>query len=278
MLPKQKRPSQETSDLDRLRQFRSKGWCRFPFDPELYDWLQRSQEVVYHSMDRPENAHWYRYGNTWFVGVNALPNDSTGAVADGPALSGHVVNFIRQHIQIDYREWDKAQISVCFPGYPKPVEGESEASFRFRRDRDAAHIDGLLKDGAKQQRFLLEQHAFILGIPASHYDLEAAPFTIWEGSHHLIQQWLKQTYHSIPEKDWGHIDVATSYQQVRRKVFETCVRMKLYAQPGEAVLVHRHAVHGMAPWAKDAKADPVGRVILYFRPEAHNLQSWLNGE
>ena len=36
-----------------------------------------------------------------------------------------------------------AQLSVIYPGYPKPRVGESEAAGRYRVKRDAAHLDGL---------------------------------------------------------------------------------------------------------------------------------------
>ena len=36
-----------------------------------------------------------------------------------------------------------AQLSVIYPGYPKPRVGESEAAGRYRAKRDAAHLDWL---------------------------------------------------------------------------------------------------------------------------------------
>jgi len=46
--------------------------------------------------------------------------------------------------------------------------------------------------------------------------------------------------------------------------------------PGEAYLVHRFALHGVAPWDEDAKAGPDGRMIAYFRPELPDRGLWLN--
>ncbi len=42
--------------------------------------------------------------------------------------------------------------------------------------------------------------------------------------------------------------------------------MPLTAPPGGAILVHRHMLHGIAPWAQAATAPPEGRMIAYFRP------------
>ena len=50
-------------------------------------------------------------------------------------------------------------------------------------------------------------------------------------------------------------------------MFETCRRVTVPAQPGEAYLVHRLALHGVAPWEDGAEAPEEGRMIVYFRPE-----------
>jgi hypothetical protein len=34
-------------------------------------------------------------------------------------------------------------------------------------------------------------------------------------------------------------------------------------------------LHGMAPWADGAVADPDGRIIAYFRPELPSVADWL---
>ena len=38
---------------------------------------------------------------------------------------------------INLKSYHKAQLSVIFPGYPKPRAGDSEASFEYRLKRDA---------------------------------------------------------------------------------------------------------------------------------------------
>jgi hypothetical protein len=42
------------------------------------------------------------------------------------------------------------------------------------------------------------------------------------------------------------------------------------------MLIHRLALHGVAPWAEGAEAGPEGRMIAYFRPEFEGLgDDWL---
>ena len=48
------------------------------------------------------------------------------------------------------------------------------------------------------------------------------------------------------------------------------------AAPGEAVLVHRHLVHGVAPWGEQASGSPDGRMIAYIRPEFPTIAAWLD--
>jgi hypothetical protein len=42
--------------------------------------------------------------------------------------------------------------------------------------------------------------------------------------------------------------------------------------------MHRHLLHGVAPWAAGAKAPPEGRIIAYFRPLMPDVASWLMPE
>jgi len=185
------------------------------------------------------------------------------------------VEYIRDALGLDRFDWDRAQVSVCYPGYPKPWEKESEAAFRFRRDRCAAHLDGLLPEGPERRRHLREHHLFILGVPMAEADPEAAPFVIWEGSHEIVRQWFRRVYDGRPAGNRGDLDVTDSYHALRREIFETCPRVPIRRRPGEAFLVHRLALHGVAPWADGAGAGPDGRMIVYFRPTMGDAEQWL---
>jgi len=72
------------------------------------------------------------------------------------------------------------------------------------------------------------------------------------------------------------VDITEVYQATRREIFETCRRIELPAKPGEAYLLHRHCLHGVAPWGATATASPDGRMIAYFRPEfAGGVAEWI---
>ena len=75
-------------------QYEKAGWCAFPHDPVLADWLTATLPAARAAIAAPENQQWLRYQGTWFAGVNALPNDATGAVRGGPPLAGRAVDFI----------------------------------------------------------------------------------------------------------------------------------------------------------------------------------------
>ncbi len=252
------------------------GWCRFPFDPALAGWVEQTLTAARCTLTAPEQAQWLRCGGTWFAGVNALPNDAAGAVAGGPRLSGAAVDFIHETLGLTAFSWEPAQVSICYPGYPQPMTSESEAAFRYRRNRDAAHVDGLIPEGPERRRHLREYHGFLLGLPMVEASADASPFVIWRGSHHLIRDALKALYDDLPPEDWGDVDATAVYQQTRRKIFETCERVEVAAKPGEAYLVHRLALHGVAPWGVSAEAGPDGRMIIYFRPEIGGPADWLN--
>ena len=255
--------------------FFDKGWITLPFDPLLAQWVQATLPAATATLSDPDHAQWYRYQNTWFAGVNVLPNDATGKVPDGLALQCQAVEFIHQHVcQRDY-DFDSAQVSVCYPGYPLPMDSESEAAHRFRKNRDAAHLDGLIPVGDSRRRYLQEHHGFILGIPMTSFSKDASPLVVWEGSHEVISNRLKMELGNLPAAEWHTVDLTDIYQAVRKQVFDTCQRTTIHASPGEAIVMHRLAIHGVVPWQDDAWCDDIGRMICYFRPLLSDPAHWL---
>ncbi|MGI9407947.1 MAG: hypothetical protein ACR2O4_16345 [Hyphomicrobiaceae bacterium] len=258
--------------------FFARGWCRFGHDPALAAWVDHARPHARATVTAPEYSQWHRYGGTWFAGVNALPNDRRGIVGtEGPALRGTAVSFIRDRLGLHDVSWDRGQVSVCYPGYPQPMDGETPGALRYRRERDAAHVDGLHPVGPKRRRHLKEHHGFILGIPVTETSEEASPLVVWEGSHKMIRAAFQKRYTDLAPESWNGTDVTEAYQTVRQEVFETCPRVVVHAIPGEAYLVHRLALHGVAPWSDAATSGPDGRMIIYFRPEMPGgPEAWLN--
>lgn len=261
--------------MNNAEHFFERGWCRFAHDPALAGWVEATLTAARTTVSDPGNVKWLRYQDTWFAGVNVLPNDESGAVPGGPPLSGAAVEFIHADLGIETITWDRAQVSVCYPGYPKPMAGETEAQHRFRLNRDAAHVDGLLGLGQPKRRFLKEPHQFILGLPMEEASPGASPFVIWEGSHEVVRQAFASAFAGHPPAAWPDIDLTDIYVNARRQCFETCKRVEIHARPGEAYIAHRLSLHGVAPWANDATAGPDGRMICYFRPAMDDLAAWL---
>lgn len=199
------------------------------------------------------------------MGVNALPNTATGAIPEAgvPPLGGPPIAFVSETLELDIA-LDRAQVSVVFPGYPQRSAGEAEAAYRFRRERDAAHVDGVTRREGRRRR-LGELHGFILGVPLIDAPADAAPLVVWEGSHEVVRRALRARLAGVPPVRWAEEDLTEAYVAARRECFETCRRVAVPARPGEAYLIHRLALHGVAPWT----AEPAGaRMIAYFRPQA----------
>ncbi len=256
--------------------FLDRGWCLFPEDAELGRWIAHALPVARACVADPANRRWLRCGDTWFAGVNVLEVSPAGALADGPPLAGQAVSFIADRLGLSGFSWGPGQVSVCYPGYPRPMNGESEKAFGYRRNRDAAHVDGLHAEGPERRRHLREHHAFLLGIPMVPAGEGASPFVVYEGSHHLFRETFASVYGQLAPHDWGNVDVTQAYQETRRQVFARCRRVEVAARPGQAYLVHRLALHGMAPWRPGAAAGPDGRMIVYFRPETGDPEHWLD--
>ena len=247
--------------------FHTRGWVTFDPAPEVLHWADAARPLAERLLADPGlRSQWLRCGGTWFAGVNVFPNDDSGAVsvAGVPPLAGPAVDFIASGLGLAGFAWDRAQISICLPGYPKPWGEESDAAFRFRRDRDAAHVDGLLRDAARRRR-LGETHDFILGIPLTDTPADASPLVVWEGSHEVMRRVFVERFAGIAEGEWGREDITDVYAAARRECFESLRRVPVHARPGEAYILHRLALHGIAPW--DAGAGDLPRMIAYFRPD-----------
>lgn len=260
-----------------------RGWVALPPSPEIAAWVAAARPLAERILTDPEHLRaWLRCGGTWFAGVNVMPNGPDGAVPEArvPPLDGTAIRLAEALVAPWPMAWDRAQISVCYPGYPQPWDGESEAAFRFRLKRDAAHVDGLLPEtGADGRRIRrpAERHAVILGIPLGEAHPEAAPMVVWEGSHRLIRDALAERLAGGAPADWARADVTEAYTAARARAFESCRRVPVTVPPGGAYLVHRLAVHGVAPWTAP---DGPPRAIAYFRPEPpHELgpRWWLEG-
>ena len=241
-----------------------KGFQVFACDPAIRAWADHAHPVAIAAIKDPANAHWLRCGGTWFAGVDCLPNDPEGRLKGGPPLAGKALEGLPD------LPLHKAQVSAIYPGYPRPKEGESAAAASYRMTRDAAHVDGLLPVGPKRRRMIREPHAYILGLPLTHVPPNASPLVVWEGSHRIMQAAFRESLGSRPVADWPDIDLTGAYHAARRQCFDTCKRVELPARPGEAVLLHRLALHGMAPWRAD---DGSARLVAYFRPET-TFEDW----
>ncbi len=221
-------------------------------------------------MSDPALAQWWVCENTWFVGVDALNNDSVGTLPDGTALPKALARDLSNSFGV--YPFHKAQVSVATPGYPKPRVGESEAGFRYRLNRAAAHVDGVKPEGPERRRMIKEPHAYVLGLPLNDAPPEAAPLVVWQGSHEIMRRAINDALSPHPTETWGDVDITDIYQAARREVFETCPRVPIHARPGEGYLMHRLSLHGVAPWQGPDHGD---RRIAYFRPAMTSAQDWI---
>ena len=239
------------------------GWQRIDYHPAIAAWATAAHRLALDTLAARDEP--WRCGGTWLVGVDALPNDSSGAVPGA--------TFPWAALPLSPEPLHPGQLSVIKPGYPQPSATESDAAFKYRVNRDAAHLDGLIlqPNGA---RMMQEPHHWILGLPLNTSD--ASPLVVWDGSHHILRAALTRTLADVPPEDWGSVDLNPAYQAARRDIFATCTRRVLLVLPGQATLLHRLTLHGVAPWQQSASAPAEGRIIAYFRPQMTSVQAWLH--
>lgn len=240
------------------------GFIVFEADADVARWAAAAHRLGTAIAAEPDTrAANLRHGATWFVGVDALPNDADGAI-DGVPLNGPW----RDHVTAP-AHWHAAQLSIVYPGYPRQDPLESNANHRFRITRHAAHVDGLLPEGPARRRFLREPHAFILGLPLNA--CIAAPLVVWPGSHLIMAAAFRKATRG---QDPSTVDLTEPYQAARRAVFDQIMPQPVQAAPGQSVLLHRHMLHGVAPWEDGQTGPAEGRLIAYFRPQT-NAADWL---
>jgi hypothetical protein len=244
--------------VEEIRRFR---------DPAILDWARAARPLAVAAL--AASVEPLRCGGTWAVGLDLLPNAPDGSVAGVP-LPWALFGLAPERLH-------RAQLSTVHPGYPRPSDAETPAAQAFRRNRDAAHLDGLLPIGPERRRMVKEPHRYILGICLTDADPEAAPLVAWPGSPAILRAALRAALAGHPPEIWGDVDVTEAYQAARAEVFRTCPRLPLPLRPGEAVLLDRLMLHGVAPWAEGARAAPEGRIIAYFRPVMASVADWISG-
>ena len=240
------------------------GWLRLG-DPAIAAWAAAALPVAQGAV--VASTEDWRCGGTWFVGVDALPNGPDGRMGE--------VDFPWAALPLEPLPLHRGQISTMRPGYPQPSPDEDATAYGFRLRRDAAHLDGLMAVGPDRQRMVKEPHAWILGLPLTHCDPSAAPLSVWEGSHTVIRRALENALADHPPALWGDVDLTEVYKAARAEVFRSCRRIELPSLPGQAIVLHRHLIHGVAPWATGAAAPPEGRMVAYFRPLLASVEDWL---
>lgn len=239
------------------------GWRKIGPDPAIAAWARAAHPLAVQALGRTDQP--LRCGGTWAVGLDLLPNAADGSVGDVP--------LPWQALGLPPVPLHAAQLSAVYPGYPQPSADETAAAFRFRHTRDSAHLDGLLPVGPARRRMVKEPHAWILGLPLTASN--AAPLVVWERSHLVMQAALHKALSPVPADRWGEVDLTDAYQSARSQVFQTCRRVELPGAPGEAVVLHRHLIHGVAPWKAGDTAPPEGRIVAYFRPLMPTVADWL---
>ena len=252
-----------------MAEFARLGYAAFPPDAEALRWVEAARTYVGRS---GVPAAGWRHGGTWFPGVDALDNAADGSV-DGVALDGAAARAATR--LAPGLPWHRAQISILRPGYPGVDPGERAGAVRFRRTRDAAHVDGLLPGAAPGERRLCEPHAFVLGLALSDAGEGASPLVVWPGSHRILGPALARALAPHSPDQWPDTDIGSAYAAARQEAFARCARVAVPLPLGGAVLLHRHLLHGVAPWADGATAPPEGRAKAYFRPCLARIADWL---
>ena len=180
----------------------ARGFEVFAAEPATSDWLEAARPAALAAAADPAlKARWLRHGGTWFAGVDVMANDAEGRVGQGPRLAGAALAAAER--VTGRLPLHPAQVSVTYPGYPRRDAGESDSVHRYRLNRDAAHLDGLLPEGPDRRRHLREPHGWILGLALTEAAPGVAPLVVWEGSHEVMRAAFRAAFDGVAPEGWG---------------------------------------------------------------------------
>ena len=268
--------------------FNQKGWCFLDNDDQHHRWIEAAKaNILYKFGKRKYTKRDFRSGNTWFIGTNFLDNGSDGNI-NGVSMSSGLWSQISGKFGQGVEYWDPGQVSIFWQGYPKNDSRETEKAFKYRLNKYASHVDGLLPIGPKKRRFAKEYHAFILGLPVINSMAGSAPLVVWEGSHIIFRDLFRRLYNRVSETELRNLDITEMYQKCRTKVFSTCPIRKIFSDHNQPYVLDRHLLHGVVQWKTNKmhsskkcpndgiQFDPLsGRIVIYFRPSYKSPMDWL---
>lgn len=255
------------------RGFDRDGWLRLPATTESAAWAAAARAEAEATLKTMPADQW-RSGGTWAVGRDLLTNRPTGQLSGGETLPDGWRRLTAELAGLQGLVLHAAQVSTVLRGYPRPSPGEGAAAFRFRRDRAAAHLDGLVPTGPGRVRRLAEPHAIVFGIGLSPGPGAAGALTVWRGSHRILGPALRDALAGLSDGDIPTRGLSGPYQAARRRALQACDRVALPLNPGEGVILHRHSLHGIAPWPARVPGPALGRQVAYFRPTYASLAQW----
>ena len=100
--------------MKELNDFEHKGWIKFKFDQRVARWANAANSKITSKLKNKEIFENLTCQGTWFVGVDALENDTDGALGE-ISLSGPFESLMKH---TETRGLHAAQVSIIFEGYP----------------------------------------------------------------------------------------------------------------------------------------------------------------
>ena len=93
--------------------FGNTGYIEFGYDEQIAKWAECAKKKSSGILADPAHLQkWLQCEGTWFVGVDVLPNNSSGDFTN--AKLPHVFRSFMDKINL--KPYHKAQLSVIFPG------------------------------------------------------------------------------------------------------------------------------------------------------------------
>ena len=250
--------------------FHARGWVRLGWDRPDGGLGGKAASGPTMALTQASEGAEFRCDGAWFPGDQyRWPTAQTAARRSlgVPPLGGAPLRFLAEALGFAGLAFDRAQLSVCFPGYPR--QGARGDRGRLRLSLASATPPMSTGCGARcRARADGGSRRPTASSSACRWWRPIRPRARSRSGRARTRSCAapsREAFAGAPPERWREIDVTEAYQEARQRCFETCARVPLPARRGESTIVHRLALHGVAPWTAPANAPP--RAIAYFRPD-----------
>ncbi len=206
--------------MDRRKEFAAEGFHGLPCRGGGAERIGRDTPWMRQGLRSPNpvNRHGAALRRHLVRGCRRTPQRRDGAVPGGPPFLARPMEFIKNDLRFA-PPLHRAQVSVCYPGYPRTSPDETPAAFGFRLNRDASPCRRASGGRPGSPPLPERAAAYIWGFRSRKPVRMPRRWSLWQGSHRHMGKVFTEALANKAQAEWPGIDLTEAYQAARREVF-----------------------------------------------------------